>query len=530
MLVPALIVFVLAGLSAEHQVPPERSHTIAQIIIDRHGVFEADERVGFVTDIANEIHVTTAEEIIRHELLYHEGDLLDPSLLEETERNLRTLGFVGDVMTRVDTLPDASVIVTVTTHDRWTLAVSPSYQQGGGRRSISATVRDDNLLGTGQSLSLGYSWRNDRPNPHAAEAIYTERRLWGSHWKANLQYKNSWEESIATVHMSRLFYADDAEWAASFYAEFDRRKDLLFQEGTPLVADEVRSNAQSAWGAVSLGDDLKFRPALGMTSVRTSRGVARPSDNLDMASMSFSLMHRSFTEDTFVNNFGRVEDIPLGFLLRLEGGRNLRDHSATPQWYVSGSFHHAFTLMPRAYVSWAVDFSSYLHDGSWDDATLHCIVTHHAHLPFRQTLAVRADGIFGSGWSPDRYTYLGFDTGLRGYVNNAFRGQRRLVLNIEDRIFPDVQLWILRIGTAVFFDAGTIWNEGERLTLSRFHTGYGIGVRMENAKQQGDGVVCVDVAYNPHDKRLAQVTISGHLPFQAFSGMTFDPPSLPATE
>ena len=50
----------------------------------------------FPRQTANRLHIDTAEAVIRRELLFKEGDTLDPEQIAETLRNLRAQGYFRD--------------------------------------------------------------------------------------------------------------------------------------------------------------------------------------------------------------------------------------------------------------------------------------------------------------------------------------------------------------------------------------------------------------------------------------------------
>src|SRR5213078_121656 len=72
---------------ASAQAPPR----IRYIRIETENVFQ-DAESSFLARAADAIHGVTRAEVVRRELLFAEGNALDPPRLAETERNLRALG------------------------------------------------------------------------------------------------------------------------------------------------------------------------------------------------------------------------------------------------------------------------------------------------------------------------------------------------------------------------------------------------------------------------------------------------------
>lgn len=93
---------------------------MGEIRIRQRSIFSAEEEqsgkllVGTVRRLMNRLHINTRKWVIRRELLFRTGDPLRPNLLAETERNLRSLGFINDIRVQpTDTLGGGRVPVEV---------------------------------------------------------------------------------------------------------------------------------------------------------------------------------------------------------------------------------------------------------------------------------------------------------------------------------------------------------------------------------------------------------------------------------
>ena len=140
-----------------------------------------------------------------------------------------------------------------------------------------------------------------------------------------------------------------------------------------------------------------------------------------------------------------------------------------------------------------------------------------------QTLAARIKTVLWLHWDPLYQLTLGSQTGLRGYPNYMFTGQRLLLFNLEHRVYPRIQLWFVRLGGALFFDSGTVWDPGQKLRKQRLHSAVGAGLRFETGRNGGGGIFRLDAAYNLDQRRFG-ITFSSGLLFSALSGMEFIEP------
>ncbi|MCH7520158.1 MAG: BamA/TamA family outer membrane protein [Candidatus Marinimicrobia bacterium] len=507
-----------------------RPYRIGRVTIVRKPILDKDNFSGhqIIPRMVNKLHIMTKWQVIRNELLFKEGDVYDPELVEETERNLRKLDIIGEVSIHRDTLDDQTIDLTVYARDTWSLEFGGSYKQEGGIIATRATLKDNNFLGNGQSIRASYNWRSDRDIPRGVAFSLYEKRLLGSWWTARVQYRQAEELALQSIGLSRSFYREASTWAGGVYV--DRRTVRpYYYDNVPLTRSFLlRQYHQQAWSSLSLGHYKKLRIGAAFYRVRsrTKDLPLRPIYNLDLISLSLSPRYLKYYQVTRVNNFGRIEDIPIGYLFNVMMAKNFY-HAApnTPDYYFRVDVKVAARVNRKFYWGYRASASSFLIGNEFRDATTDFEVLQHYRLTSFQTLATRLRGIFGTNWSPYRQLTLGAPTGLRGYPAYALRGQRLVLLNIENRVFTPLKLWMFRFGGVIFFDAGQVWQESESPDLQQLRTSYGFGLRIENTMLPGYGITRIDFAFTPQSNGLAEVIISSDQLFRGFLGMGFIAPS-----
>ena len=504
------------------------AYRVGAITIDRKEIFEtADSTLRFVGSVANSLHVLTKEDLIRNELLFHEGDPYDQKLVDETERHLRSLGVIGDVSLTSDTTDAATVNVHIQTHDKLSLGANTSYKQDGGIRTFNLSLKEDNFLGNAQGLSLGYGYVSDRKNPHGLEVIFTDPHVFSSWWNTRLQYKNSDELAIKTISISRPFYEENATIAGGIYAEFGRSRFRKYLNGM-IVNESVSSEqGQQIWGAFSNGAIV--HKEIGFALIRRRADAPgeplRPFDNLDLLNLLFSFMQREFSKRSYVENFGRVEDVPTGYIGTVMVGRNFHfTRKSGVDYFFRLGWLHAFEIGPTYHFGYSSSLYSYTDGRELTETTLRAAILQYVKPFERHAVVARALTAIGNHWSSNSQITLGSQSGLRGYPAYRFSGSRMLLFNFEHRYFPDLEVWIFRVGGAAFFDSGIVWNEDEPASSQHFHSSVGCGLRIENTKQSGSGIVRLDFAYNL-DIRAVEVILSSDQLFKAFSDIDFVAPS-----
>jgi hemolysin activation/secretion protein len=97
----------------------------------------------------------------------------------------------------------------------------------------------------------------------------------------------------------------------------------------------------------------------------------------------------------------------------------------------------------------------------------------------------------------EKQVLLGGDTGLRGYPLRFQGGVSSALLTLEHRVYTDwYPLRLVRLGGAVFFDAGRTWGHdyagAAPLGLLK---DVGLGLRLGNVRSGLGSVLHVDVSY-----------------------------------
>jgi outer membrane protein assembly factor BamA len=518
-------------VGSEDRGKQENLYRIGRIIISRNQVFDTNDSTtnSWIARVVNDVHMLTKERTIRSRLLFQEGDVYDQRLIDETARLLRSMAILGDVEIRCDTVANKTVNIEVVTYDKWTIGLNASYKRDGGITSYSATIKDDNFLGNAQSISIGYNYSSDLRRPHGAEIILNEPHLFEDWWTLTIQYKTNEYLDIKTALLERDFFSDATSWSFGAYADAGRNSVRIFTDGVLSEAYDIHQENQLVRGALSFGTWPKLR--LGFAYIRTrtvtNAAMLRPSDNVDLLNLSLGVMNRTYYTTSYVENFGRVEDVPLGYQASVTIGTNFCHFDVvSPDYFLRANWQHALRPYTDWYIGYDAALSSFLANEKFTDAVFRFGCIQHFRLSERNVLVLRSRLVLGLNWSHGEQLTLGSPSGLRGYPAYAFSGNRQLLVNLEYRFFPDIQCWIFRLGSAVFFDAGTVWNERVQRRLQRLHSSAGFGLRIENTKASGSGIIRIDVAFNLDEKRFAQLIFSSNHLFRAFQNIDYIPASM----
>jgi outer membrane protein assembly factor BamA len=372
----------------------------------------------------------TRENTIRSRLLFKEGDVYKQSVIDETGRILRGMGIIGDIEIICDTLANNFIDITVITNDKWTLGFNTSFKQDGGITNFSIKLKENNLLGNAQSISLGYNYSSDRINPWGFEGIFRDPYFFSTWWDMKLQYKKNEHLDIRTFLLERPYYSDSVNWSLGMYFDLGMNRSRIFENGVLNYQYDIKQENQSIWYALRPNIFNKTSVGIGYFRTRTDAEFKylKPYDNKDLVIIYFDFLNRDYYTTSFIENFGRIEDIPKGNYYNLSIGKNLNfTKSSLVDYYYRISWLNAFRSFINWYVSYRLDVSGYLVNGKHKDILINCNFLQHQKISERNLLVLRSIALLGYNWSYGNQMILGSQEGLRGYPAYAFSGNQKLL-------------------------------------------------------------------------------------------------------
>lgn len=500
---------------------------IASITIETFNVFNTkvypESKLGY--RMANALHRTTREHVVRRELLFEVGQPYDASLVRETERNLRLLPIIRSAVAAAVVNSSGTVDVVVRTYDAWSLEVVANFKRVGGTTEWKGGLTEHNLLGLGNALSVEYD-RNGRSESKSID--WKDTQFLG---RPHLNLEISAADGPGTRNygfaVDRPFYASITRAAGGMSGSFAESESSIY------AAD--RQTGRSLRRASDLG--VNYGVALATSTARTRRVRAglmnhhvdflplpetAPKTLPQREQFVFLQLGADWQELDFIKTrrlqkFTHDEDynLGLGVFPTLTWAPPVRalngdESQALPGATVRKGFAWAAQLLLLR-ASYTTAFVNRANAGRVAGGDALWFIT---GLP-RQTLAVHA--AYDHGWrlDPGSRLTLGESNGLRGYGLDQFSGERRLLLNFEDRIFFfDELLRVADVGGVVFFDSGYVWGPQAPTRLSDLRHGVGFGLRLASSRSAGNRPVRIDVAraLNPNGTRSRWTlsVIAGH--------------------
>lgn len=501
---------------------PLNGMPIRSIEVSIKDIFESPSNV--VYRWANDAKVNTRHAVIREELLFDVGDSYDEFTVRETERVLRRQRYLRDVHI-VSQSDNNQVDIIIYAQDTWTLIPQLAFTSGDGRDRKLIGLSENNIAGYGKRVEMLYEEDDSRESlsgvvdlaripgtSYEALGGYLDRTdgeryllNFGSPFRSLLDTRG-WSSGFdISDGVGRLFSAGDER--AIFRQEFvDINYRYMFSTGN----SEVRRSRFSVgyqyfekkFNQVTAQDyeDLDLDPAVVTdTIVPEDRRLAGPF-------FAYEYIEPEYVSLNYIDRFERIEDYNVGFRFNI---------GALVAPTALGSSEDNLILTSNAGIGRRISASSFIRgeiggasrivDNGFENSLIRGELRYYnvfgpvfwgkTYLG-KHTLAGNFFVDYGIDIDDEREFLLGADNALRGYDARTFSGDKRIALNLEERIhWKENVLDLISIGTAAFVEAGGASEDDfGRLISDGIYSDVGVGLRIGFPRSSGGKVLRLDFA------------------------------------
>lgn len=460
----------------------------------------------------NRIHILTRESALEKQLLFRIGDRYDASVLRETERRLRSNGYLADAQIAPVAYADGKVEIEVRSQDTWTLKPQFQFGRSGGKNTTGAGIEEQNFFGTGARLAFTYEQNVDR---EIRTIEYSDLNLNAQHWLLDAQVADNSDGYRQSLRVERPFYALDSRWATGVSLRNEARIDSVYDLGQIVEKFHTREREAMAYAGWSPGlhDGLATRWTGGITfderHAMNAEGAAPapvlPEDRrLIYPWVGVEVAQDDFREAYNFNQIGRVEDLALGWQAKLRLGVATRALGSDRDALVfDGIASKGFQPSGTQTWLWSAAANGRIEHRALADALFSIATRYYWRQTVSHTLFLSAGLDHGVNLDVDKQLTLGGDNGLRGYPLRYRTGQDRWLFTAEERLFTEwYPFRLFSVGAAAFFDMGGV--RGASLVQAtppptpppaNVLRDIGIGLRLGNMRSALGNVVHIDVAY-----------------------------------
>ncbi|MGQ9818953.1 MAG: hypothetical protein ACUVQ1_03395 [Candidatus Kapaibacteriales bacterium] len=527
-------IFIFIGIYLSFLFPLQTYSEIRinEIKIERLDVF--DTLSGdwfFAAKLANSLHFLTKKFVIIDEIPFNEGDFVDEHLLLELEKNLRSMNLFSKVDLYLDSVDPLNYNITIVTKDRWSTNPSFLFGTGGESYRIGARIEELNFLGYGMTIVPELLYRSENNTKLQGKLKFFYRRFFRLPISFKYDLFINRFRTLHTIELTKPFYNQTTSKSFGIQLVNHFGNDLYFLPG----ANYVKMNYYEKGGTIFYSRSWSRKDRLFVTGLvdvrRQIRGkpeYRQAFDNSAKIFISFSSISENFHKTNRLNTF-LTEDVVIGGWGSAVLGKTFKiDTNGINSFYLAGVGEKSY-LSPneKLYLFGRLVGASAFAQSNAFNTYEEFYGLGFLRLNPNLLIAgqIRQQNVWN--WSGVRQLLLDNNHYLRGYTLNELTGSNRIITNLELRYFPDIKFWIFYFSGVLFYDGGTVWNQGMEIIKSKWKNSAGFGLRIHNDKTAGRlGIIRFDFAFNLEKKKFAEIIVSSDQFFSIFKSHQFELPTI----
>ena len=447
-----------------------------------------------LTKVGNYLHVKTQTLAIRNLLLIRENEPFNSFFVKESERLIRTQKFVHDVYFYVGSSgpKSDSVDIFIRELDNW--SIIPQGDISTTRMKIDLT--DKNFLGLGHEFQNVFS-RNMSTGISSFRTNYFIPNIKTTYINSNLHYQVDGYGNIRrSLAFDRPFYSPYAKWAGGISFATQVNRDSLTGKTPLYVPINLKFKTQDFWAAKavrifngSTEDELatnlifsarylRIRYRNKPTNINDPLNIYS-NENFYLAGIGIST--RKYVQDKYIFKYGTIEDVPVGKVMQLTGGYQLRNSMWRPYIGMLFSFGN---YNQWGYLSTNIEYGTFFHASHAEQGVVTVGVNYFTGLfeigkwKFRQFVKPQVTiGI--NRFSYDTLT-LNDGRGIVGFNSTGFSGTNRLLFMLQTQSYAPWNLFGFHFGPFLVCSVGMLGNAITGFKKQKLYSQIGFGVLIKN--------------------------------------------------
>ncbi|MCW3124632.1 MAG: hypothetical protein JWO03_290 [Bacteroidetes bacterium] len=458
---------------------------------------------------ANKIQFSTRDQVIKNEVLFKEGDAVDPQLFADTERNLWEKNIYKDIRFVIEEIGDDMVDVTIFVRDRWNIGFITS----AGYNYVQVGLQFNNLFGLSQIVQADATFYFRTFAAYHVHWGYTYTNIRRSF--VNIGFDGSYDilNQTGSVNVNRNFFSSKAQWAGR--ATFNIRRNNLVLPGEQF-------NYYNAWvSTVSedfwLAKAFKLNGKLGEQFPLTRVVVSSRMQRTDYMSRPYTLGPRhiinfvdqnnilgavgiaqwDYYVDHDVYSLDKSEYFTKGVSAALIGGFQ-NDEILQRRTYLAAALQYGISFVNAGYLLSFVKAGAFVNPHTLDQGlidwenTFYTIPVKMHKWSWRSFITTNMKLGFSRPLGSE--LVINNSNGLRGLNSLYLRGIRTYGLSYESDFYYSKPILGFSSSYFVFADLSLL----QPLPgYSEFQSGVGVGFRLRNLGI-GLGFLEVTFAYYPN--------------------------------
>ena len=500
------------GPDAYAAVRGKKIYTITIKILEPFGV-DIDDPTNYhptkLQTFANKVQTPTHTWVIRNELLFQEGDTVNPLAFSDTERNLWLKNVYKDIKFVITPVDADGVDVVIYIRDRWNWSLQTSVDFS----RLTTGPQFSNMFGFPQQLGVAVSFNYRLDNPYTIAATYIYSNIVATHIDATLTGRYDNAQRGGQLAFSRSFFSAKTEWGGHAIINYYDELYAVPSLDGPAVLAPNKVNTQDFWLAKTFqlpSDALSqkfpmYRLIAAARLIRVDypqRPYIYSHDGtisfLDYTSLlgAIGFAQWDYYVDHNVYGLVQAEYFPKGISGAIIAGLQ-EDEILQRRTYIGAAMQYGYYFKNVGYFLTQFKYGGFPAYNNYVQLLLDWRNTFYTVSQKAGKASVRQIFNFYGKYGYDRpfgrQVYVDNFTGLRGLYTDELRGNNTYALDYEIDFYARKKILGFNSCMFLFTDLAIIQ---QTLKDNTFQPGVGMGFRFRNVNLNIDFIQLM-VAYYP---------------------------------
>ena len=383
---------------------------------------------------ANKIHTKSNLKSLEKLLLFKVGDEVDPELIYENERIIRSLPYKQE--TKITLIKD-----------RFSFGATGNVN---GIQSAAFEIYNNNIFGVGHEIAFAFAGHMNKQPYLGTETYYKIKNIQGKFVDMSFAYLNTYKSEGFKFNFNKPFITTTIKWGYGATGMRMYRTNFIFEDDVIYSEIPMDLSYYGAWAGRSFQIKQNKPEAAQIVlsgGFNVRKFYIRPEfdpgninyfSNRTFLLSSITFTQRRFIQDELVFSYGITEDIPEGFKNEIVYGFDINEF---------GNRHYAYLLLSngnllinkKGYLYLQGDIGSYYSKRGFEqgqiDARLYFISRLFNLGQKGSRLFIRTDYTVGIHRLEVENLNLTRMNSIRGFRSSQVFGKQRLSLNLEYVLF-----------------------------------------------------------------------------------------------
>ncbi len=435
----------------------------------------------------------TKKSIINNNLTFKNGEFVNIQNIKDSERIIRSLSFITDAMILIEPASKDTSLVDI-------LVITQDSYPYGGELSLSTNeakvkIYSKNVLGYGVELSHSITTTPTKNRSFGYSEELTWNNIYGSFITFSSAIADNNNDNFIKFGAQKKFLTPDIKYAGglslqkNFKVESSKSDSVNFLNNnydylSPdfWIGRSFLINAPNYFDRSNIGimGQVKYNEYYNLPDTSENKPWFIPNTYI-FGSVSFS--KRNYYKNTLIYNYGRIEDVPYGFLTALSIGYN--HNTIKSRIYTGAHFSIGSAIIPnKGYIYFSGDINSFFYQSHPERTITNLLGRYISNLrPIGNNLLrsfVSVNYVRGMHMQYDDYIYLNeSNSALSAYSSKELWGTQKLVLKTENVFFTPSEINGFKMAFFSFYDMGWITHKDQLLTTKPYYS-IGGGIRIRN--------------------------------------------------